>query len=143
MKERVLANKYIAKYRKNTFIRSVSVSVIATLSDYVVSFILHHIFGVNEVYSTAIGSVNGAFISFYLNRWWAFKSRDGKLSGQAVRYILTLGFSIFLNSLGVYFFAKYTQLPFVVMRVLVTVFVGVFINYPLYKNFVFKVKSND
>jgi putative flippase GtrA len=142
MKEKVLANKYVAKYRKSTFLRSVSVSVVATLSDYVISFILHHVLGVNEVYSTAIGSFNGAFVSFYLNRWWAFKSRDGKLSDQAVRYILTLGFSIFLNSLGVYFLAKYTKLPFVIMRILVTGFVGVFINYPLYKNFVFKVKSN-
>lgn len=139
MKERILANKYVSKYRKNTFIRSVSVSVAATLSDYIISFILHYGLNIEEVYSTALGSVNGAFVSFYLNRWWAFKSRNGKLSSQAVKYITTLGISILLNSFGVYLFEKFTNFPFVIMRIIVTVFVGVFINYPLYKNFVFKV----
>jgi putative flippase GtrA len=139
MKEKILANKYVAKYRKNTFIRSVSVSIVATLADYVLSLFLFHILHITEVYSTALGSVNGAFVSFYLNRWWAFKSGSGKLSGQAIRYIITLGFSILLNSLGVYLFAKFTVLPFVIMRIFVTGLVGVFINYPLYKNFVFKV----
>ncbi len=139
MKEKILANKHVAKYRKNTFIRSISVSIAATFADYVLSLLLYHVINVSEVYSTVLGSVNGAFVSFYLNRWWAFKSGSGKLRGQAVRYILTLGFSILLNSLGVYLFAKFTVLPFVIMRILVTGLVGVFINYPLYKNFVFKV----
>ncbi len=141
MKDRILTNKYVAKYRKNTFIRSVSVSIAATLSDYILSFILHYGFNVEEVYATALGSLNGAFVSFYLNRWWAFKSRDGKLSVQALKYIATLIFSILLNSLGVYLLESYTIMPFVFMRIFITGFVGVFINYPLYKNFVFKVES--
>ena len=139
MKEKILANKYVSKYRKNTFIRSVSVSVAATLSDYLLSFILHYGFNVEEVIATTIGSVNGAFVSFYLNRWWAFKSSSGELRSQAVRYIATLIFSILLNSLGVYLLENYTTVPFVIMRILVTGLVGVFINYPLYKHFVFKV----
>lgn len=140
IRQAVLSNKVVAKYRKSTFVRSVTVSIAATLTDYFVSSFLHHGMAVSEVAATTIGSANGAIVSFYLNRWWAFKSKEGKLSSQAIRYLITLGVSIFLNAFGVYLLTNYTDLPFLAMRVIVTLLVGVLVNYQMYKHFVFKVK---
>jgi putative flippase GtrA len=138
--DKLLDFNIIAKFRKNTFVRSLMVSVVATLTDYLVSLILHHIFLLREVWSTALGSASGAVVSFYLNRRWAFKSSEGKLSKQAFRYIVTLGIGICLNSIFVYFLSEYTSWPFILMRIVATVSIGVAINYPLYKYFVFKSK---
>lgn len=138
--KRVLEIPFVGKIRKNTFVRSVSVSVVATIIDYMFSFFLHHAMHKGEVISTTIGSCFGAVVSFYLNRWWAFKSKDGKLGTQAIKYLIALAVSIGANSYGVYLLNTYTELPFVVMRVIVTIIVGVFINYHMFKHFVFKVK---
>lgn len=133
-----MAIPFIDKLRKHTFVRSVIVSVMATLADYFVSLTLHHGFKVEEVIATTIGSFCGALVSFYLNRTWAFKSKDGKLTTQAVRYLIVLGVSIFLNSMGVYLLIQTTNLPFIFERIIVTIVVGVFVNYQLFKRFVFK-----
>lgn len=138
--QRLLEIPFIGKIRKNTFVRSVSVSVVATLVDYTFSFILHHAMHKGEVISTTIGSCFGAVVSFYLNRWWAFKSKSGKLGTQAIKYLIALLVSIGANSYGVYLLNTYTNLPFAIMRIIVTIIVGVFINYHMFKHFVFKVK---
>jgi putative flippase GtrA len=138
--DKFLDFKLIAKYRRNTFIRSLMVSVIATAADYIVSLTLHHGFQVREVNATALGSGFGAIVSFYMNRRWAFKSREGKLSKQAFRYLITLSVGIMLNTFGVFLLETYSDWPFVFMRIFVTIVVGLCVNYPLYKNFVFKIK---
>lgn len=136
--DRILAIPFIDKLRKHTFVRSVLVSVIATITDYAVALSMHHLFHYEEVLSTTVGSSIGAIVSFYMNRWWAFKSKDGKLSTQAIKYLVTLAISIFLNSTGVYFLKEYAGLPFFIERIIVTILVGVFVNYQLFKRFVFK-----
>jgi len=136
--EDILALPYVDKLRKHTFIRSFIVSVLATITDYIISLFLFHLGHINEVYSTAIGSFCGAFVSFYLGRTWAFQSRDGKISHHAVKYLIALGISIFLNSYGVFLLVKFASLPFILDRMIVTIVVGLVVNYQLFKRFVFK-----
>ncbi len=124
--------------RKSTFVRAVLVSIVATWTDYIVSLSLHHAMKVDEVISTSLGSFCGAVVSFYFNRLWAFKSKDGKLTEQAIKYLLVLGLSVLLNSLGVYLLIQTTNLPFIAERVIVTIVVGLLVNYQLFKRFVFK-----
>ena len=136
--EDILAQPYVDRLRKHTFIRSLIVSVLATITDYIISLILFHIGHVYEVYATAIGSFFGAFVSFYLGRTWAFQSQDGKMTHQAIKYLVALGISIFLNSYGVFLLVKFASLPFIIDRMIVTILVGILVNYQLFKRFVFK-----
>jgi putative flippase GtrA len=136
--EDILALPYVDKLRKHTFIRSLIVSVLATITDYVISLVLFYVGHLYEVYATAIGSFCGAFVSFYLGRTWAFQSSDGKIHHQAIKYLFALGISIFLNSYGVFLLVKYASFPFIVDRVIVTIVVGLVVNYQLFKRFVFK-----
>ncbi|MCB0646022.1 MAG: GtrA family protein [Saprospiraceae bacterium] len=136
--EKILSIPFVHKLRKHTFVRSLIVSGLATISDYGLSLAMYHLMSFKEVFSTTIGSCLGAFVSFFMNRIWAFKSRDGKLRHQAIKYLIALGLSIGLNALGVYLFTIWTDLPFVVERIIVTVLVGVLVNYQMFKHFVFK-----
>lgn len=136
--DKILANPFVHKLRKHTFVRSLIVSGLATVSDYALSLTMYHFLSFKEVLSTTIGSCLGAFVSFFMNRMWAFKSRDGKLSTQAVKYFIALGLSVLLNAVGVYILTISTDLPFFVERIIVTVLVGVLVNYQMFKHFVFK-----
>ncbi|MBK8387874.1 MAG: GtrA family protein [Saprospiraceae bacterium] len=138
MLRKILAIPLVAKLRKSTFVRAVLVSIVATWTDYIVSLSLHHVMKVDEVIATSLGSFCGAIVSFYFNRLWAFKSKDGKLTEQAIKYLLVLGLSVLLNSLGVYLLIQTTNLPFIAERVIVTIVVGLLVNYQLFKRFVFK-----
>lgn len=136
--DKILAIPFVHKLRKHTFVRSLIVSGLATISDYAVSLSMFHLLSFKEVISTTIGSCCGAIVSFFMNRIWAFKSREGRLRNQAIKYLVALGLSVFLNALGVYLFTITTDLPFVVERILVTIIVGVLVNYQMFKHFVFK-----
>ena len=72
-----------------SFVRSQMSSFIATAMDFLVFITCFRIVEIYYVTSNGIGAAAGAVVSFYLGRNWAFRRKDGSLTGQAMKYILS------------------------------------------------------
>lgn len=121
-----------------SFIKSSAVALLATAVDY-----LTMVFGVESLnlhltLAVAIGCAFGAVTSFLLGRYWAFDSRLNTIGNQAVKYLLSNLIITLANVLFVFAITKYLNLDYKVSKIIVAIFVGVFISYPLFRNYVFK-----
>ena len=121
-----------------SLIKSQLTSFAATAVDYSVFLLLKEVFGVYYVFASGIGSFFGACVSFMLGRNWAFRRKDGEMSHQAIKYILTSGTSLVLNTLGIYFLTEWTGLDPKISKVLIAIIVGIFFNFLMYRYFVYK-----
>ena len=68
------------------------VGVMNTLLTLAVIFICKSLLGVNPYISNALGYIVGLINSFLWNRAWVFRRRDGKLSRQAILFLV--GFAV-------------------------------------------------
>lgn len=68
------------------------VGVMNTLLTLAVIFICKSLLGVNPYVSNALGYIVGLINSFLWNRSWVFRRRDGKLSRQAILFLI--GFAV-------------------------------------------------
>lgn len=68
------------------------VGVMNTLLTLAVIFICKSILGVNPYISNALGYIVGLINSFLWNRTWVFRRRDGKMSRQAILFLI--GFAV-------------------------------------------------
>ncbi|MBF0188431.1 MAG: GtrA family protein [Magnetococcales bacterium] len=122
-----------------SFTRSQIASVAGTAGDYLLSLILFHGLMTPDTVATALGSTLGAVTIFLLGRNWSFKGRHHSVTGQAVRYVLVvITVGIGLNTWLVHLALTWGELPYLWARVIVTIFLGVFINFPLYRYVVFR-----
>ncbi len=123
---------------KESFIKSQASSFIATAIDFAILVLLTEVFNVYYVISTAIGSAVGAIVSFFLGRNWAFRSKDGKLTYQALRYLLVSITSLFLNTNGVYLLTEFCEIQYIISKLIVSLLVGVFFNFFMFRYFVYR-----
>ena len=121
-----------------SFLRYNIVAVIATITDFLVFIMLTEGVGIWYVVSTFISAVTGGVVAFIINRNWVFMEKDGKLTGQAVRYILVWGGSILLNTFGLYLIVENTRLSEIIAKVIVAIIVGLGFNFLMNKFFVFR-----
>ncbi len=112
-------------------------AVIATSVDYTLFIILSEIFQLWYLLSSVAGLVAGGITSFLLERSWAFEKSDGKISKQAVRYIITWVISILLNSAGLYALVEYAGIQYIASKIIVSALVGIGFNFLMHKHFVF------
>ena len=121
-----------------SFFRSQMSSVIATAVDFSLFIFLERIFLVYYVLAAGISAVAGAIVSFMLGRNWAFRKKDGRLTSQAFRYIITSSTSLVLNTYGIYLMTEYLHLEPIVSKIFISFMVGVFFNFLMYRYFVYK-----
>jgi putative flippase GtrA len=121
-----------------SFIRSQMSSAIATAMDFAVFVFLTEIIKVYYVAAAAIAALAGAIISFFLGRNWAFSRRDGRLTHQAVKYIITSSTSLVLNTYGIYALTEYAGVQYIYSKIIISLLVGVFFNFFMYRYFVYK-----
>lgn len=121
-----------------SFLKSQASSFIATAVDFAVLIFCTEILHIYYVLSTAIGSVVGAIISFFLGRNWAFRRKDGKFSYQALRYLFVSITSLFLNTNGVFFLTEYFDIQYIISKLIVSILVGVFFNFFMFRYFVYR-----
>lgn len=101
---------------------------------------MFHLIGIYYVTSSGIGAVCGALVSFFLSRHWAFKSTAKRLRGQMIRYACASGLSLVLNVYGIYFVTETIGCDETISKVVTSIFVGLFVNFPVFKYWVFKTK---
>jgi putative flippase GtrA len=121
-----------------SFFRYNVIAGLATMTDFSIFIILSKKLAVWYVAATFVSAVFGGVVSFVLNRNWAFMSKNGKLSKQAVRYFLVWNGSIFLNTAGLYLIVETTHINEIISKIMVAIIVGVGFNFLMYKYFIFK-----
>jgi len=121
-----------------SFAKSQFSSVVATGVDFLVFIILKDLLGMYYVTASGISAFFGAVVSFTLGRNWAFRKKDGKLTHQAIKYALTSFMSILLNTVGIYLLTENLGTTPLVSKVIISILVGVFFNFLMYRYFVYK-----
>ena len=121
-----------------SFTKSQVSSAIATILDFVVYVCLVEFAGVWYVTSAAVSAVFGALMAFLLGRHWSFKAQHGCVYGQGSRFFAVSGLSLVLNALLIYALTDGLGVHYVASKVVVSVLVGVFINFPLQRHYVFR-----
>lgn len=126
----------IMSFRIPVFYRALLGSLLATGSDYSLSFGLHNWFRVSGVLATGLGATLGAVVGFVISRYWVFPGQSRSRQQQAVRYGLVSLLGGTGNVAGMQL-AELANLPFSTARIGVGVLVYLFISYPINKRYVF------
>lgn len=117
--------------------RAQATSILSSTTDYLV-FLFLQFCGTFYVISTIGGAICGAIVSFNLSRNWAYKSTEKKVQTQAIKYACASGFSLLMNVAGMVLFVEQFKMNEEVSKLIIAVIVGLFINFPIYKYWVFK-----
>jgi len=120
------------------FIKSQIAAFGSTCIDYLTVIGLTEVVGIWYVYSNVIGASLGAITNFFLGRKWTFQAEKESLSKQAGRYALVSAGSLGLNTFGLYALTEWTNLHYVLSKIIIGIIVAVGFNYVLQKHFVFK-----
>jgi len=120
-----------------SFFRYNMVAIIATMIDFGVFLFLSRILEVWYVSAAMAGAVSGGIVAFVFNRNWAFMGKDGKISMQALKYLLVWGGSITLNTLGLYLLVENTNISQVAAKIIVSVMVGYGFNFLMNRFYIF------
>lgn len=103
-----------------------------------VMFGLVELLGVWYVLATALGALTGAVVNFLLGRFWSFEAQDKPPQGQAFRYAVVSVGSLLLNAGGVYAITEWGGLKYGYSKLIVSLLIGFFFNFPLQRHYVFK-----
>ena len=120
-----------------TFLKANIASLVASLSDFLVTVLLVQWCETKIVTAAAAGTVTGGIINFLIGRHWVFQAGDEKTIRQLWKYALVWTGNLLLNTGGVYVLAGQAGLHYTVSKVMTSVLVAFLYNYPLQKNFVF------
>lgn len=93
--------------------------------------------GVNPIAATPCGAACGALTNFFFNRHVTFAATDGRLSRQALLYLLVSAASLGWNTLGESVIYGVLHVHFLVARILTSAVVGLCWNFPLHRYVVF------
>ena len=126
-----------AKHLKRFFRYNV-VALLATTLDFSLFIIFTDIFQIWYVASTFVSAIIGGVVAFFLERNWTFVSKDGKLSLQAIKYLIVWIISILLNTLGLFLLVEYTNIDQLISKVIISIIVGIGFNFLMHNFFVFK-----
>jgi putative flippase GtrA len=121
--------------------RSQIASVTATVVDFFTLISLVEFGHVWYVAATVTGAFCGAVVNFVLGRHWSFDAGQEDVRGQAVRYAAVATVSLVLNSLGVYLLTEYAGLHYAVSKTIAAFLVGLLVNFPLHRRFVFRTQK--
>ncbi len=139
---------------KKTFkqlIKSLFSAQLAGIIDFLTALLLANC-GLYYVASTFCGALTGGVVNCCINYKWVFNSTDCSKRNIAIKYLLVWTGSIFLNTYGTYMLTESildmewaSQLSglfainlFLIPKIIVAIFVSIFWNFLLHKNFVYR-----
>ena len=129
-----------------TFLQAQVAAFLGGITDYGVMILLTEVCKLHFTFSILISGTIGAIINFSINRFWVFKKQSGysnHLNSQLFKFALVVLGSISLKSLGTLMFQKVFQIDYRIGRLITDLFVSYGFNYPLIKNWVFKVNEKQ
>jgi putative flippase GtrA len=133
----MLMQRFFRSHFFTTFYQSQFAALVATGLDFATLIILVELFHVWYILATAIGALAGGITNFTISRHWVFKCKDEATLSQGTKYILVSASSLLLNVAGVYILTEWFELQYICSKVLTSIAVAFFFNYPLHRFFVF------
>jgi putative flippase GtrA len=131
-------NIKLKKWIPETFWKAQVSSLLSTLADFLFTLFFAEALGIWYLASSFMGMITGGCVNFLIGRNWVFKAEKNESFVQAKRYIVVWAGSLSLNTLGIYLFTDVFRVYYLVSKLLITVWVGVFFNFYLQRSFVFK-----
>ncbi len=120
------------------FIKTQAVLIAASLTDYTVAIFSVEFLHAPYLAGNLAGNIVGAFSQFMLFRHWAFRVAEKPAHGQAIKFLLVYAGDLALSAAGVYFFAHYIGLHFIISKLITSASLGLSYTYLLQKQFVFR-----
>lgn len=121
-----------------TFFKANMASLIATSCDYGLTVVLKEFIKVNEFAAGVSGTVLGGIVNFLVSRHWVFKAGGEQVYSQGKRFFIIWTGNLVLNATGYYILVHYTNIHYVIAKLITSLTVMLAYNYPLQKNYVFK-----
>ena len=122
--------------------RWLTASGIATAVDFAVMHLLVTHGGLAPWWATGVGAAAGGVVNFAINRLWSFQSKGG-MAAEAGRYVLVSATSAALNAGGVYVLLSLPGIDFRLVWLVARGLVMAAWNYPLQRDYVFSLPTND
>lgn len=125
-----------------TFAKAQAASFVASATDYLVTLLCVEWLGFWYFSGSATGTIVGGLIYFSVVRRWVFRSIDSDRGLQLFNYSLVwLGY-LFLITNGVLLFTHYLGVNYLISKLMISLVLALFYNYPIQRKFVFsKSKS--
>lgn len=131
------------------FLRAQLSAQVATLADFVLTYICFQWLGIYYVIATTVGLITGGILNCFINYKWAFKSQGCRPEWVAFKYILVWAGSFALNVKGLYLLVEFVKnhtlwwnqadgLSLIVCKIIVSLIVSVGWNYTFHRHFVFR-----
>lgn len=124
------------------FIKAEMSSVEATAVDYGVTILLTEGLGIYYALSNLVGCVSGGVTNCCINLKYVFGNSGRKKKYVALRYLCVWALSILLNSTGTWLFTELSGFNYIIVKMIVGVAVGIIVNYPGQKLWVFRKVSD-
>ena len=119
-----------------------TVSVVSTVADYAVMVACVELAALRPVPATVVGAVAGAATNFTLNRVFTYHATEEAVGGQTWRYAIVSVASLGLNAGGEALFNGVLGLQYLLARLITSIVVSNFWNYPMQRFFVFSPRPS-
>jgi hypothetical protein len=113
-------------------------AILASLADFLFTFLLKYIGHLDAVLASILGTIFGGVINFLIGRVWVFKTSQTNFSEQGKKYFLIWLGNLLLNASGVYLLIKIMGVQYLIAKMITAITVAIGYNYPLQKGYVFK-----
>lgn len=127
-------------FQSNKVLRFVIAGLTAATTQIVVLYVFTDVFNVWYLYSSIISYAIALFVSFFLQKMWAF--RDKNLKGahiQFLKYALIIATGGLLNTIMMYLWVDIVGLWYIIAQIITGAFIAV-LNFFSYKKFIFKTE---
>ena len=126
------------KHEAWTFCKAQLSAQVATLVDFIVSFLLAAVGGLWYVTASFLGALSGGMVNCAVNYRWVFRTPMLKKRYVVLKYLVVWMGSILLNTAGTHWLTEWTGQYFIFPKMVVAVAIALLWNYPLQRAFVYR-----
>ena len=119
------------------FLKAQLSSFIASIADFLTTFILVQVLAIPYIPGSIAGTVLGGCINFYMNRKWTFNAEEKNIKIQIAKYITVWVGNVALVTLGVYLLTHFMGINYLASKICTSILVGASYNYLMQKHFIF------
>ena len=115
--------RLVRSARRSWVFRTLAVGALSTGCDLTVLISLVRWGGLDPVPAAVCGVGVGSAVNFFVNRAFSFKDSEGRMGGQALRYVLATGAAMSVHATVIFFLSDEWGLNYVLAKLLADVLV--------------------